>query len=83
MKRFSGFTLLELLVAITLFGIMSAIAYRGLVEVAITDEGPVLIERNQDWGTRGSQYLGPTPLGWTRLPEDMKYWFETRSTASG
>ena len=51
-------------------------------DVAITEEGPVLIEGNQDWGTRGSQYLGPTPLGWTRLPVDMKYWFETRSTAS-
>ena len=38
MKRFMGFTLLELLVAITVFGVMSAIAYRGLVEVAISDD---------------------------------------------
>jgi len=51
-------------------------------DVAITEQGPVLIEGNQDWGNRGSQFLGPTPLGWTRLPADMKYWFEARSTAS-
>lgn len=38
MNKSIGFTLLELLVAITVFGIMSAIAYRGLVEVALTDD---------------------------------------------
>ena len=47
-------------------------------DIAITDEGPVLIEGNHDWGVRFSQYQGPTPLGWTRLPEDIKYRFEAR-----
>lgn len=38
MKRQGGFTLLELLAAIVVFGVMSAIAYQGLVSVAVTDE---------------------------------------------
>lgn len=45
-------------------------------DVAITDKGLVLIEGNHDWGTMIAQYPGPGPLGWTRLPEDVRQCFD-------
>ena len=45
-------------------------------DVAITDKGLVLIEGNHDWGTMIAQYPGPAPLGWTRLPEDVRQCFD-------
>jgi len=44
-------------------------------DVAITDKGLILIEGNHDWGVRIAQYPGPAPLGWTRLPEDVRQCF--------
>jgi len=38
MRRSAGFTLLEVLVALLAFGIMSGIAYQGLISVSVTDE---------------------------------------------
>ena len=45
-------------------------------DIAICEDGPVLIEGNHDWGARIIQMQGPTPLGWTRLPDDIRSCFE-------
>ena len=45
-------------------------------DIAITSDGPLLIEGNHDWGVRFIQYQGPTPLGRTRFPEDLRDCFK-------
>jgi hypothetical protein len=45
-------------------------------DIAICEGGPVLIEGNHDWGARIVQLQGPAPLGWTRLPDDIRSCFE-------
>lgn len=47
-------------------------------DIAITSDGPLLIEGNHDWGVRFVQYQGPTPLGRTRFPEDLRDRFKQR-----
>ena len=45
-------------------------------DIAICEDGPLLIEGNHDWGARIVQMQGPAPLGWTRLPDDIRSCFE-------
>ena len=52
-------------------------------DVAITDNGLVLIEGNHDWGVRIAQFPGPLPLGSTRLPEDIRHCFDKSATRPG
>jgi hypothetical protein len=45
-------------------------------DIAMTDDGPLLIEGNHDWGVMIAQYPGPAPLGRTRLPQVIRDCFE-------
>ena len=48
-------------------------------DIAITEDGPVLIEGNHNWGVMIAQYPRMTPLGWTRLPGDIRHRMEGAS----
>jgi len=41
-------------------------------DIAVTDEGPTLIEGNVGYGLMISQFPGPSPLGWTQLPANIR-----------
>ena len=45
-------------------------------DIAIAEDGPVLVEGNHNWGVMIGQYPRLTPLGWTRLPGDIRHRLE-------
>jgi hypothetical protein len=51
-------------------------------DVAITSDGPVLMEGNYDWGVNLVQQPGERPLGATAYPEHILSWLHV-DEASG
>jgi hypothetical protein len=50
-------------------------------DVAITPEGPILMEANYDWGISLVQQPGARPLGATAYPDHLLSWLDASEAA--